>query len=28
LGLLDGCEVLHIEDQPEELSHIFVFRTG
>jgi 2-polyprenyl-3-methyl-5-hydroxy-6-metoxy-1,4-benzoquinol methylase len=27
LGLFDGCEVLHLEDQPEELSHIFVFRT-
>jgi 2-polyprenyl-3-methyl-5-hydroxy-6-metoxy-1,4-benzoquinol methylase len=25
LSLFAGCEVLHLEDQPEELSHIFVF---
>ena len=27
LGLFDGCELLHLEDQPEELSHIFIFGT-
>lgn len=26
LTMFAGCEVLHLEDQPEELSHIFVFR--
>jgi SAM-dependent methyltransferase len=26
LALFDGHELLHIEDQPEEMSHIFVFR--
>ena len=26
LKMFAGCEVLHLEDQPEELSHIFVFR--
>jgi 2-polyprenyl-3-methyl-5-hydroxy-6-metoxy-1,4-benzoquinol methylase len=25
LTMFAGCEVLHLEDQPEELSHIFVF---
>ena len=25
LSLFAGCKVLHLEDQPEELSHIFVF---
>ena len=25
LSLFPGCKVLHLEDQPEELSHIFVF---
>ena len=25
LSLFSGCKVLHLEDQPEELSHIFVF---
>lgn len=27
LGMFDGCELIHLEDQPEELSHIFVFST-
>jgi 2-polyprenyl-3-methyl-5-hydroxy-6-metoxy-1,4-benzoquinol methylase len=26
LTMFAGCELLHLEDQPEELSHIFVFR--
>ena len=26
LTMFAGCEVLHLEDQSEELSHIFVFR--
>lgn len=26
LAMFDGLELLHIEDQPEELSHIFVFK--
>jgi 2-polyprenyl-3-methyl-5-hydroxy-6-metoxy-1,4-benzoquinol methylase len=26
LALFEGHELLHIEDQPEELSHIFVFK--
>jgi 2-polyprenyl-3-methyl-5-hydroxy-6-metoxy-1,4-benzoquinol methylase len=25
LEMFGGCELLHLEDQPEELSHIFVF---
>jgi 2-polyprenyl-3-methyl-5-hydroxy-6-metoxy-1,4-benzoquinol methylase len=27
LEMFAGCELLHIEDQPAELSHIFVFKT-
>jgi 2-polyprenyl-3-methyl-5-hydroxy-6-metoxy-1,4-benzoquinol methylase len=26
LAMFSGSELLHLEDQPEELSHIFVFR--
>jgi hypothetical protein len=26
LAMFEGSELLHLEDQPEELSHIFVFR--
>jgi 2-polyprenyl-3-methyl-5-hydroxy-6-metoxy-1,4-benzoquinol methylase len=28
LSLFEGHELLHLEDQPEELSHIFVFKGG
>jgi hypothetical protein len=27
LTMFDNVELLHLEDQPEELSHIFVFST-
>lgn len=27
LKMFSDCELLHLEDQPEELSHIFVFST-
>ena len=27
LTMFSDCELLHVEDQPEELSHIFVFST-
>jgi hypothetical protein len=27
LNLFSDCELLHLEDQPSELSHIFVFAT-
>ena len=27
LAMFNDCELLHIEDQPDELSHIFVFKT-
>jgi 2-polyprenyl-3-methyl-5-hydroxy-6-metoxy-1,4-benzoquinol methylase len=28
LEMFKDCELLHLEDQPEELSHIFIFRSN
>jgi 2-polyprenyl-3-methyl-5-hydroxy-6-metoxy-1,4-benzoquinol methylase len=28
LDMFSGCRLVHVEDQPDELSHIFVFNTA